>query len=689
MKLLQFNGRSLPLAAVFYATHGIPVFPCAGKRPLTPHGFKDATADLGQVRTWWKQHPEANMGTPTGLHSFVLDVDLPDGPISLARLEKEFGPLPNTLEQRTGSGGRHLFLALPQGIDVRNSAGKLGPGLDIRGNGGYVILPPSIHPNGAAYEWVNELAPAPAPDWLIQAMTTKAELPSGGPNPNLGPKGARNDTLNRLAFSFGQQVAKGDMPNKAARQILNQSARSAGLGTRETESTIRSGLEAGLKAVNREERNNPFNSLDVHGWPTPHPAMFHGFAGEFARFATVHSEADPVAVLATLLCRFGIEVGRKPHMLAGEPQCARLNAVLVGQSSKARKGTSARPVRELFRFPETEWLTCRFSPGPLSSGEGLVYAVRDPQQEYIIDKRNGNGREMMVDPGVDDKRLFVLDQEFASALSCTRREGNTLSTIIRALFDGDKIEPLTKTSKLTATDPHVGIVTHVTLHELHRKLDATEALNGFANRFLWLCVRRPKLVAFPEELSQDKLHRFRTRLLGCLQTARDRARLRFDDAARNLWAEMYPQVATDRPALLGSILNRAEVYVRRLALTYALLDGSACVTLEHLRAALDFWRFNEDSAAFIFGGFESDPVEQRIVNALAEAGGSLDTTGLYKVFGNHLPKAQLTVAMNTLSAAGKIRIEERKPAGGGRPARIFHLSENCEETNLLPSPESE
>lgn len=487
------------------------------------------------------------------------------------------------------------------------------------------------------------------------------------------------------AFKLGQQVGYGELSEEAARQSLHAQMQPQNCGENPEHTLLIKQFESGMTSAQKEEQKNPYRNIEVKGWPKATPAMFHGFAGEFAHFATEKSEADPVAVLATLLCRFGVETGRNPYMLAGDKQHARLNAVLVGQSSKARKGTSARPVKDVFSLPQKEWTCCRFSPGPLSSGEGLVFAVRDPLQEYILNKQKQTGQEMMTDPGVDDKRLFVLDQEFASALSCTRREGNTLSTIVRALFDGDTIEPLTKTSKLTATDPHIGIVTHVTIHELHKKLDATEALNGFANRFLWLCVRRPKLVPFPEEMNSEKLREYQKRLISILKTSQKQNRMRFTDNARELWRMKYPSIASDRPTLLGSILNRAEAYIRRIALSYALLDEAKTVDENHLTAAFGLWKFNEDSAAFIFGGFEADPVERRIVEALAEADGKMNTTALYKAFGNHLSKERLTIAMNTLSASRKIRIEEVKPEGGGRPRKIFHLCEDCEETNLLPN----
>jgi len=689
--LQNVNLMSRAQAALAYAKLGIPVFPCRGKRPITKHGFKDASLDQDVISQWWKNTPDANIGSPTGRRSFVLDVDMPDGPESLARLEQVHGALPATLEQKTGGGGRHLFFALPEEHSIRNSAKKLGAGLDIRGSGGYVILAPSIHESGEKYEWVQDVPPATPPKWLMELLVHPAQsqrVPVESPTAFI--QGQRNTALNSAAFALGKRIILEEADESAGLAELVSQAKVSGLEDQEINATLRSGLEAGKRAGEREYGKNPFLDMRMHGWPTPGPNMFHGLAGDFARMATRRSEADPVAVLATVLCRFAVEVGRGPFMLAGEKQHARLNAIIVGQSSKARKGTSARPVRELFRFAASEsWPAARVSPGPLSSGEGLVFAVRDPQEEYIVDKRSGSGKMVQIDPGTEDKRLFVLDQEFAGALSCTRREGNILSTIIRALFDGDKVEPLTKTNKIAASAPHIGIVSHITLHELLKKLDATEAFNGFANRFLWLCVRRPKKVAFPEEIEPGELLNFQKQLLHVLNASQQLNRIRFDKNARDLWEETYPRISDDRPALLGAILNRAEVYVRRLALTYALLDGESVVSSMQLQAALDFWKYCEDSAAFIFGGMEGDSLEQRIVDALGKAGGSLDTTGLYQAFGNHITKAEMTMAMNALSASGKIHVEEKKPPKGGRTKKIFHLCEVCEESKKLEVSPSE
>ena len=143
--------------ALTYARNGFAVFPCRprGKEPLTKHGYKDATRDEAQIRRWWTIWPNANIGLATGRENGIIVVDPDDekGEKLLALLEEKFGKLPPTVESTTGEG-RHLLFELPEGCG-RVPCSK-GDGLDIRGDGGHIIAPPSIHPSGKTYEW-NEI----------------------------------------------------------------------------------------------------------------------------------------------------------------------------------------------------------------------------------------------------------------------------------------------------------------------------------------------------------------------------------------------------------------------------------------------------------------------------------------------------------------------------------------------------
>src|SRR5262249_22306144 len=151
----------------------------------------------------------------------------------------------------------------------------------------------------------------------------------------------------------------------------------------------------------------------------------------------------------------------------------------VGDSSKARKGTSLGRVRAIMKVADQGWSDNRLKGG-LSSGEGLINEVRDERQEW----NRKEGREEIVDPGVADKRLMVVEPEFASTLGVRERGGNTVSENIGRAWDGDKLSTMTKHSPLCAPGAHVSMIAHITIDELRARLTRTEAGNGFANRFL-------------------------------------------------------------------------------------------------------------------------------------------------------------------------------------------------------------
>lgn len=402
----------------------------------------------------------------------------------------------------------------------------------------------------------------------------------------------------------------------------------------------------------------------------------YGLAGEFVALATENSEADPAAVLATFLVRFSVECGPGPFLMVGDTKHhARLFAVIVGASSKARKGTSAKPVERLFDFElmneaREDWepiLTAKHSPGPLSTGEGLIYAVRDAQEEWRQDRKTGNGNMVVVDPGVEDKRLYVIDEEFASALSCTKREGNTLSAILRSSWDSGNIEPLTKTSRIKATGAHIGICTHITVEELHQRLSEVEVFNGFANRFVWVYAKRSKIVPFPIPMPEQSLFLIKGKLADRLRSAARINQMQFNDASRSLWNDVYEDLSRDRYGLVGTVLNRAEAQAIRLSMVYALLDGSAVIERWHLEAALLFWDYCSKSAEYIFKKREADAVKGKIIAALKS--GPKTKTDLYRALQNSISQKVMDNALNTLISDG--RIVSRKEKTGGKPKIVY------------------
>lgn len=197
------SNASLLTAALDYASQGLPVFPCklTDKKPYVTNGFHDATCDPAQITAWWQQWPTASIGMPTGRITgrFVLDVD-PDkgGQDSLDELVHAYTPLPETSLVLTGGGGKHYHFAMPA-VDVRNSQGVLAPGLDIRGTGGYVIVPPSSHASGRNYEWeLTSTGLAKAPGWLLALLAAPTPVVHAMPE-GIIPEGNRNGHLASVA----------------------------------------------------------------------------------------------------------------------------------------------------------------------------------------------------------------------------------------------------------------------------------------------------------------------------------------------------------------------------------------------------------------------------------------------------------------------------------------------------------
>ncbi|MET0708312.1 MAG: bifunctional DNA primase/polymerase [Tardiphaga sp.] len=263
--------------ALDYAARGLPVFPCTprGKTPAVGRGYHAATTNPATIRRYWTD-PDRNIAIPTGMPSgvWVLDIDGPEGEASLRALETKHGAIPKTRTVVT-SRGKHAWFAYPGAVPT--TVGRIGPGIDTRGDDGYVVVPPSIHQTGHRYAFLGDpWAPIePAPAWLIIAARTKpvklitegALAAIGGPR-RAGayghaalqaeiaalastPPGRRNATLNRAAFSLFQLVAGGELAEGEVIAALQSACVTNGLvaddGLQSVHATIRSGRGAGLQ----------------------------------------------------------------------------------------------------------------------------------------------------------------------------------------------------------------------------------------------------------------------------------------------------------------------------------------------------------------------------------------------------------------------------------------------------------
>ncbi len=285
--------------------------------------------------------------------------------------------------------------------------------------------------------------------------------------------------------------------------------------------------------------------------------------------------------------------------------------VLVGESAKGRKGTSWGYVKRLMEFADPQWLRDRVQSG-LSSGEGLIHAVRDGEPDDDDYDNCNKGR----DEGVSDKRLLAVESEFASLLKVATRSGNTITANIRNAWDSGDLQSMTLNNPMRATGAHISIVGHVTRTELLKDLSETESANGFANRFMFFSVRRTRLLPEGGSLQAGEFERLGAKLRDALERARGVKILKRDEAAKALWHQMYPVLSSEIPGLLGAVTARSEAQTMRLAMLYALMDGDSEIRVHHLRAGLALWKYSSESARFIFGDSLGDVLADEVLKKL-------------------------------------------------------------------------
>jgi hypothetical protein len=390
------------------------------------------------------------------------------------------------------------------------------------------------------------------------------------------------------------------------------------------------------------------------GWPAPPaPAVYHELLGEIVTRIAPHTEADPVAILTQLLVAFGAAVGRGAFFeVEATHHHPNEFMLLIGDSSKARKGSSWDHVRRLIAQLDPA-IERRILTG-LSSGEGLIWAVRDPTAQ---------------DPGITDQRLLVIEPEFASVLKASAREISTLSPTLRSAWDGRPLAILTRTAPARATQAHIAVIGHITQTELRRHTSTIELANGYLNRILTIACRRQRLL--PEGGHHDPLHGTDlTRLLAAtLKHAQTAGQIRLDPAARERWHDAYRQLTRPLPGVLGQITARAEAHTIRLALIYALADGKQRISPQHLAAALALHDYAARSAGWALAGATGEPLAEQIHAALTANPAGLTRSQISNTLKHNQPASQIDHALRALQATGRATVTQL--ATGGRPAQLW------------------
>lgn len=378
---------------------------------------------------------------------------------------------------------------------------------------------------------------------------------------------------------------------------------------------------------------------------------FHGLAGDIIRLIEPHTEADRNGLLVQLLVAVGNALGTGVHYrVESTDHHLNLFAVIVGDTSKSRKGTSWNWINRIVRMANDDWCKCVASG--LSSGEGIIYQVRDDE----------------VEP--PDRRLMIVEGEFAQALKVARREGNTLSPVLRNAWDGGVLRTLTKNSPLISTNSHISIIGHITEEELLRQLNEVEMANGLGNRFLWVSVRRSKLLPFGSGFDGEELTSLAYGLRQVFAEAHDDRIITMDADARTLWETIYADLSDGGYGLIGSMTARMEAQLIRVACIYAVLDKSHTITTDHLQAANAVIDYCDRSVRHIFVSATGNSIADAILSALqAEPG--IDRTTIGLMGAGHWKKYQLDEAIAILVDEHGV-LEVEIPTAG-RPKKILTL----------------
>jgi hypothetical protein len=401
----------------------------------------------------------------------------------------------------------------------------------------------------------------------------------------------------------------------------------------------------------------------VRSSPILGDAALYGVAGLAVCGLAPHSETHPAALLLQLLASFGNAVGPVPHcMVDATRHGLNLFVVLVGESSKARKGTSWNQIRRLFDEVDHPWITERVTTARLTPA-ALIYSLR-------------------VQQPATDRRLLALSEEFAAVLHSLRRTRGHLSPLLRSAWDSGDLRSLGGIHPIQATGTHISMIAHITERELAENLHPTEAHNGFANRCLWTAVQRSQCLPEGGNLEAHELSAIATEIRRSLDWVGNAPTLRLvrDDQARELWHDVYPVLSQVHPGQYGAATSRAEAQVLRLSAIYAVLDCTPIIGLAHLQAALAVWDYCSRSAALFFGTATGDHVTDRIFEAInASPGGFLSRMQITALFHGRLSSSRIEAALQKLLSLGAIYPSSQP--GGGRPSTIWSATQEPEFLN--------
>jgi len=657
-----------------------PLIRCNGKRPLDRDWTKGPIRDASNWRRRLEPH-EDNVGMLTGNGYVAVDVDLqvPGAQDSFDELRRLGLPI-QTVTTLTPSGGRHLLYRTATPIPSRPLEGF--PGIDIKGEGGMVIVPPSRNVDtGRPYEYefgwgVGDVDPAGLSPDLIDLFL------SGGRSSSAGPLDERDEeAVNLLLEHFG-----GHSPHQRDGWIeLTRPGKEAHLGGSATVGAVGHGvarvwstnwpeLPAGAYGLNELRKLAGIDGPKVHvptleppegyrWWrsgdddrrvPTLGADAYHGSVGEYMAHVAEHSEAHPAAVGFTILAYLGVWLERSVIYTAGRAirHHPNLWGALVGETSSGGKGV-AGDTAELLLDEIDPMIVRGHSINGIASGPALIDRLR-PEEE-----------------GQPPRRVVVHEHELANVLKLCEREGSTLSGDLRKAFDLKPIGNHTRGhGDRTAEGYFLGAIGSITPTELHYLLTTVSIENGFANRWLLLHCEIGEPTPLGDTIDDEVLRRVAATITNSIVGAIG-ATYRITPDLVDIWRPFYLERRkglAHESSIVRSFANRQPAHAARLAITFAGIDGSPVLRPSDLHAAIAWCDYALDTVRYVFGSGMTGHA-RKLLDAIRRAGRKgLSRTDQSAVFGRHLDAEELDAVCRQLEAAHLVHTVEVPTAG--RPATV-------------------
>lgn len=592
-----------------------------GKHPHILEWQRSATRDKRVIRSWFTKWPGANVGVATGAESglVVLDVDPAHGGAdSLRDLEAKHGPLPDTPISLTGGGGEHYIFAYPaDAAEIRNSAGKLGAGLDVRANGGFIVAPGSVHASGQRYAWdstrgPDDLALAPMPDWLLESLTgphrkVSAELPDRIAD------GARNATLASLA---GTMRRRGASPRaiQAALAAENEERCDHPLNNAEVQRIAESvsryrptDVRENLEAIVSASANGLTPSSEAPETPLRLPTeVWRPTFDDYRRALEGVTEAADEHHYAALATAIGAVLGRRVKVDYAYPLYPNMYTLSVGPAGSSKKTTALRLAREV-AIRADEGLATQSSVG---SGEGLLEALAE------ADGAPG--------PTPMHRRLLLTQSEMGQLLAKARQDGSgTLMPLLMDVFDCPPVlNPRTRTMPITAYKPTLSIMAATTPSHLSRYVQDADWYGGLGSR-LFICIAEPKdPIPRPRKVDPSRFNSVIRDIHNAVEHWPQETEFNLTDEAARRWDAWYI-LNKERERELGEaadVVSRTAPYALKLGLIYATLENSSPVIEDgQIEAGILAAEFAQGCALLLLeeiGDSKTIKLEARIIRKL-------------------------------------------------------------------------